>query len=70
MFCKAMRELRTMKGMSILELSRKTEISPSDISQIELGKKTCYPSWRKRIAEALDKKEQEIFPEYFTMEEE
>jgi transcriptional regulator with XRE-family HTH domain len=59
-----LREIRMSQNKTILEISRLTLISPSDISQIELGKKPCFPAWRKRIAAALDMPEDEVFPEY------
>ena len=59
-----LREVRNKKNKTIMEIAILTQISPSDLSQIELGKKPCFPSWRKRIAEALEMPEEELFPEY------
>lgn len=58
-----LREARISKNKTILEISRITAISPSDLSQVELGKRPCFPSWRRRISEALDVPEAELFPE-------
>lgn len=58
------RHYRTERDVTILELARLTRISPSDLSQIELGKKVCFPSWRKRIADVLKIDERVLFPEF------
>lgn len=58
-----LREVRISKNKTILEISRITAISPSDLSQVELGKRPCFPSWRKRISAALNVPEAELFPE-------
>ncbi|EKQ57253.1 MULTISPECIES: helix-turn-helix transcriptional regulator [unclassified Clostridium] len=52
------------RGISQLELSRMTKISPSDINQVIRGKKYCFPGWRKRIAEFLEVDEETIFQDY------
>ena len=63
-----LRETRISRNKTILEVSRLTAISPSDLSQVELEKKPCFPSWRKRLSEALNVPECELFPEYQTTE--
>lgn len=51
------------RGISQLELSRNTRISPSDINQVINGKKYCFPGWKKRIADFLEIEEETIFEE-------
>lgn len=54
---------REKKGLSKQKLSQLTGISPSNLYHIETGKIFAYPGWRKRISEALDVPEAELFPE-------
>lgn len=56
---------RTMreKNVSGFELFRRTNIAPSTISGIVNNRVIPFPGWRKRISEALDVPETEIFPE-------
>ncbi len=56
-----LRKIRESKGLSQLELSAKTKISPGAISNIENNKIYAYPGWRKRISEALEVPEDKIF---------
>lgn len=56
-----LKEIRAVRGISQLELSRLTRIAPSNISSLENGKQFPYPGWRKRIAKALEIPENEIF---------
>ena len=58
-----LREIREKQSKTILEVSRLAFISPSDISQIELGKKPCFPNWRKRLSKVLNVPESELFPD-------
>lgn len=58
-----LRHVRTVQGLSQLELSARTRISPGVISNLENGKLFAYPGWRKRIAMALGVPEERIFPE-------
>ncbi|WP_050748586.1 helix-turn-helix domain-containing protein [Halothermothrix orenii] len=57
------KEIRNKKDLTLLDLAKKTDIATSDISQIENGKKFPYPGWRKRLSEALEVPEKELFPE-------
>lgn len=57
-----LKEARGEKGISQLKLAFLTGISPGDISRIECGWIRPYPSWRKRLAEALGTTESELFP--------
>ena len=58
-----LKKIRTKHGMSQLELSYDTRISPSDISNIETGKQYPHKGWRKKISKVLEVDEEEIFPE-------
>ena len=58
-----LRDIRKKKGMSQLELSYDTRISPSDISNIERGKQYPHKGWRKKISKVSEVDEEEIFPE-------
>lgn len=58
-----LREIRVDKGLSQLQLSILTEITPQAISNIENNKVYVYPGWKKRVAEALQVPEEEIFPD-------
>lgn len=57
-----LRKIRIEKGLSQLQLSVKTEISPGIISNIENNKIFAYPGWRERLARALEVEEKEIWP--------
>ena len=57
------KKIRKDKDLSQFELSKKSNITQSDISQIENGKIFPYPGWRKRLSEALKVPEVELFPE-------
>jgi len=57
------RETREKKGISQFELARRTGLHPSTISKVERGVWMPFPGWRRRIAEALEVGENEIFPE-------
>lgn len=58
-----LKEIRQAKGLSQFDLYEKTKIKPSQISNIENGKLYFYPGWRKRIAEALEVSEKDLFIE-------
>jgi len=58
-----LRKIRKEKGMSQLDLSYDTRISPSDISNIERGKSFPYKGWREKISSVLEVDEEQIFPE-------
>ncbi len=57
-----LRKIRKQKGLSQLELGRKTKIASQIICNLENGKQYPYPGWRKRLAKALGVREREIFP--------
>lgn len=56
-----LKEIRTSKGLSQFDLAKVADITPADISRIENNKIYVYPNWRKRISEALQVPEDEIF---------
>ncbi|MCR4442724.1 MAG: helix-turn-helix transcriptional regulator [Peptococcaceae bacterium] len=60
---------REKKGWSKGELSRRSGVGLSEISRIEAGKLFPYPGWRRKIADALGKPEEVLFPEYCTKKE-
>jgi transcriptional regulator with XRE-family HTH domain len=51
------------KGVSQLELYKMTGISPAAISNIVNGKQIPYPGWCKRICEALNSTDKELWPD-------
>lgn len=57
-----LREIRTGKGVSGLELARRSKIAPSTISNIENYRIVPYDGWKQRISEALGVPVEEIFP--------
>jgi transcriptional regulator with XRE-family HTH domain len=58
-----LRRERENRGWSLAAVCMRTGISPSDLSLIERGHRPAYPGWRKRIAEAFDLPEAELFQE-------
>lgn len=58
-----LKEIREIRGLSQFELAKLADITPSDISRIENSKIFAYPGWRKRLANALEVEEKEIWPE-------
>lgn len=52
---------RDLSGYALAKLAN---ISSQDFYTAIHGKKPFYPGWRKRIAEALEMSEKELFPEY------
>ncbi len=56
------REKRLQAGISGEELARRARLSASDLSKVERGQRLAFPAWRRRIAEALDLPEEELFP--------
>lgn len=51
------------------KLGLEAKISPSSISQALNGKMPLFPNWKKRISEALEVSEAELFPENENIEE-
>lgn len=50
------------KQTTIRKIGLKTGIAPQDLYHAINGKKPFYPGWRKRVANALDIPEAELFP--------
>jgi transcriptional regulator with XRE-family HTH domain len=57
-----LKQIRIDKGLSQLELSRKSGVPGNIISNIENGKVYPYPGWRKKIVKALGMIEEVVFP--------
>lgn len=60
---KKLREEMENQKISANKLSLKAMISPANFSQAINGKMPMFPGWRKRLAEALDIPQNELFPE-------
>lgn len=52
------------RGFTKAKVSYMAKIPLNDFYQATNGKKSFFPSWRKRISEALSMSEKELFPEY------
>lgn len=52
------------KKLTLSRMLATANIQTGDYYQAINGKKSFFPSWRKRIAVALEMPEDEIFPEY------
>ena len=59
----ALRKERERRGLSLLDVTMKTGISPSNLSEIERERRYVYPGWRRRIAQAFNMPESELFEE-------
>lgn len=57
-----LRKIRERKGLSQLELGRRTGIAGNIISTLERGRIYPYPGWRRKLAAALEIPEDKIFP--------
>ncbi len=58
-----LRKTREKGGFTQLDLAKRADITPSDISKIENNKIYAYPGWRDRLAKALEVDEKEIWPD-------
>ncbi len=58
-----LRIIREKKGLSQLALSRISGVPGNVISNLELGKVYPYPGWRKKLSQALELPEEEVFPD-------
>jgi len=56
-----LKEERKRQRLSQTRLSALTGIAQSDLSAIETGRRVPGPGWRRRIAEALNVSESELF---------
>lgn len=55
------REVRQALGLSQAELARKARTSPPVLCRVELGRVEPWPSLRRRLAQALNVNEEELF---------
>lgn len=53
-------EIRKTRGLTRLEVARRTGIDPATLYKIERGHIRLYPSWKRRLAEALEVPEEEL----------
>ncbi len=51
------------KGVTAYRLAKESSIAAPDLYNALHGYKPLYPNWRKRIAEALNMTEHELFEE-------
>jgi transcriptional regulator with XRE-family HTH domain len=58
-----LKEERLKKGLTQAQLSALKGLAPQDISALENGWRRPFPVWRKKLSQALDKTESELFPE-------
>lgn len=58
------------KGISRYRLAKMASITPQDLYAVFSGKRIMFPSWRKRICEALEMTEEELFPKEGDINEE
>lgn len=54
-------EVMNKKNLTRHKLAMLSNINPPDLYNALEGKKPMYPSWRKRIANALGVKETDVF---------
>ena len=59
-----LKKILKQKDISQRKLSQMSNITNQDLNQALNGKKPFFPAWRKRISEALNIPESELFPEY------
>lgn len=51
------------KNMTVYRLAKNANMYPCDLYNALSGERPFYPSWRKRIAQALGVPEEELFEE-------
>jgi len=61
-------EIIRARGMTKSEIAVMAKIPQNDFYQCTNGKKSFFPSWRKRVANVLQMPEDEVFPEYIKKE--
>lgn len=57
-------EIIKEKGITRFRIAKMARIETTDIYQCFKGVKKWIPAWRKRISEALEMPEEEVFPEF------
>lgn len=58
-----LRQVLVERGITVYRLGKLTGISTSDLYSSLAGKRCMFPGWRRRIAQALNMSEIELFPE-------
>lgn len=58
-----LRQERLRRKWSLARVCVATGIEPANLSKIERGLLPAYPGWRRRIAQAFDMSEEELFRE-------
>ena len=58
------KEFREKMGLSQVELARRALMASPNLSSIERGTTCAWPKARKRLAQALNTTEEELFPEH------
>ena len=58
-----LKEVMKEKNISTHRLAKLSNITPQDLYAVLSGKKPFFPSWRKRVAEALDVNAEELVTE-------
>ena len=51
------------RGSTQRWLAGEVQVSPSTINHVVNGRQSAWPALRRRVAEALDRPEAELFPE-------
>lgn len=58
-----LKEVITEKGITTNKLAHISNIASQDLYNAFNGKKRIYPNWKKRISQALEIPEEELFEE-------
>jgi transcriptional regulator with XRE-family HTH domain len=56
-----LRQERRRRSWSLMALTMRTGIDPGSLSLLERGLVVAHPGWRRRIADALGMKEEDLF---------
>ena len=64
-----LRDVIKQRDLTVRKLAILSQITPQDLYQAINGHRPFYPGWRKKVAEALQMSEEELFPEESTNEE-
>ena len=59
-----LKEVLYLKRITQSKLSMMANINATQLNKAINGKIEFFPNWRKRIAQALEMHEDELFPEY------
>jgi len=55
------RQERLRRGWSLARVTQLTGIAGSDLSAVERGVRPAYPGWRRRLADAFERPEEQLF---------